>query len=338
MKKIDVHHHYLPQAFFDRIEDLLPPGIEARRAGTAIALVDRADGYLYLRLEPATWSEVQGRLAAMDAAGIDHAILSSSCFQDWMTLEAARVINDGTAALVQAHPARFSGMISIPPDGGAAMVDEIHRARGLGLCAINISATHKDRYPDDAAFALLLQTAADLDLPVFVHPSFRGPVRASMQDWSLERSVGKPLDMSLAIARLAYSGRLGQLPRLRLVLGHLGGDFPLLRRRLFFGPPGVVAAPQQDYEAMLQRVFFDTAPSVWQSATEVACAARLLGPGQLMLGSDYPMSSERLDVLGMAAGHVESAGLGNEEREKILGRTAMGVFRLARACGCGQAG
>lgn len=331
---IDVHHHYLPRAFFDRIEELLPPGIEARRSGSAIALIDRADGYVYLRLEPADWSDVHAQLADMDAAGIDHAILSSSCFQDWMTLEAARVINDGTAELVKAHPTRFSGMISIPPDGGATMVEEIRRARSLGLCAINISATHKDRYPDHEAFRLLLETAAELDLPVFIHPSFRGPVREAMKQWSLERSIGKPLDMALGIARLIYSGAMTELSNLRLVLGHLGGDLPLLRKRLFFGPEGVVAAPGQDYASILRRVYFDTAPAVWQSPAEVECAARLLGPGQLMLGSDYPMSNERLDVLRMAVEHIEASDIGEDDKGKILSATAVGVFKLGKLCSC----
>jgi predicted TIM-barrel fold metal-dependent hydrolase len=331
---IDVHHHYLPQAFFDHIEDLLPPEIEARRDGTSIMLVDRSDGYVYLRLDPRHWSDPAARLAHMDAAGIDHAILSCSCFQDWMTLPAARVINDGTAALVARFPDRFSGMISVPPDGQAEMVEEMRRARGLGLCAVNITATHKDRYPDHEAFRLLLQTAAKLDLPVFVHPSFRGPVRPSMDRWSLERSLGKPVDLTIGVARLLYSGVMTELPSLRMVFGHLGGDLPLMRRRLFFGLEGVVNVPAQDYEALLERVFVDTAPSVWQSPAEVGCAAKLLGAGQMMLGSDYPLSAERTDVLRLAVEHVREAGLDAEDEEAILSRTAARVFRLPGGCDC----
>lgn len=334
---IDVHHHYLPQQYFDEIESLLPPGIEARRQDGLIAFVDRSDGYTYLKLSPRAWSDAQAQIAAMDAAGIDHALLSSSCFQDWMTIEAARVINDGTAAVVARYPDRFSGMISVPPDGGMQMVEEIRRAHGeLGLCAINITATHKDRYPDDGDFRLLLQTAADLDLPVFVHPSFRGPVRESMDKWSLERTLGKAVDMNLAIARLLYSGALAELPSLRMVFGHLGGSFPLTRKRLFFSPPGVVAAPDFDYAALLKRVYFDTAPSVWQSTAEVECAAEILGAGQLMLGSDYPLSNDQAQVLRLSVEHVRSASLSEQDKEAILSRTAVNVFKLGRLCGAGS--
>jgi predicted TIM-barrel fold metal-dependent hydrolase len=331
---IDVHHHYLPQRYFDEIESLLPPEIEARRQEGLIAFVDRNDGYTYLRLNPRAWSDAQAQIVAMDAAGIDHALLSSSCFQDWMTIEAARVINDGTAAVVAEYPGRFSGMISVPPDGGSQMVEEIRRAHTeLGLCAINISATHKDRYPDHDDFRLLLRTAAELELPVFVHPSFRGPVRESMGQWSLERTLGKAMDMNLAVARLLYSGALAHLPALTMVFGHLGGSFPLTRRRLFFSPPGVVAAPDFDYATLLKRVYFDTAPSVWQSPAEIECAVEILGGDQLMLGSDYPLSNDQAQVLRLSVDHVRAASVSEEHKEAILSRTAVKVFKLGHLCG-----
>ena len=148
-------------------------------------------------------SDLQLRL--MDAAGIDHAVLSTATYQDWMTIAAARIVNDGTAELVRRHPDRFSGVISVPPDGGAEMVDEIRRARGLGLCALTITTAPRGPYPDGAEFRSFLETAAEMDLPVFLHPSWSSPL-PGMDRWNLERSLGKATDMTLGIANLMYSG------------------------------------------------------------------------------------------------------------------------------------
>jgi hypothetical protein len=53
----------------------------------------------------------------MDAAGVDVAVLSASYFPIWMTLRAARLLNDASADLQHAHPDRFVPMAHVPPFG-----------------------------------------------------------------------------------------------------------------------------------------------------------------------------------------------------------------------------
>ena len=234
---IDVHHHFLPKRFFDQFESLLPPEVEAVRDNGSIAGRDRESGYVFTPIRNvACWYDGDLQLRHMDAAGIDHAVVSAACFQDWMTMDAARVINDGTAELVASHPDRFSGMISVPPDLGEAMEAEVRRARDLGLCAINMTTTHRGRYPDHADFRPLLEIAASLHLPVYVHPSWRTPLAISDR-WDLDRAIGKPTDLNLCIANLMFGGAFHDLPALRMLFAHLGGSLPVTLRRLFHGNP-----------------------------------------------------------------------------------------------------
>ena len=324
---IDVHHHYLPKKYFDEIATLLPPDIEPIWKDGRVSARNRSTGYAYTpAMNPVYWHDADLQLRLMDAAGIDHAVLSAATYQDWMTDSAARVINDGTADLVARHPDRFSGMISVPPDSGDGMVKEIARARDLGLCALNMTTTHGGRYPDNADFRLFLQTAAEFGLPVFVHPSWSGPL-PGMDRWNLERSLGKPTDMTLGIANLMYGGAFNDLPDLRMCFGHLGGSLPITLRRMFLGIPGYLNTSDYDYELLLKRLFVDTAPGMWQSPLEVEMAARIIGPSQTLLGSDYPLGNPDV-ILQQSVDHVRQSGLPDTVKEKILSGNPIEVFGL----------
>lgn len=327
---IDVHHHFLPKRFFDHMQALLPPDVEAVWKDGSVAGRYRDSGYSCTPIRnPTTWHDADQQLRDMDAAGIDHAVVSAACYQDWMTIEAARVINDGNADLVARHPDRFSAMISVPPDLGDEMVAEIARARDLGLCAINITTTHRGRYPDHPDFRLLFETAAALKLPVYVHPSWHTPL-PHMDRWDLDRAIGKPTDLTLAITNLMCGGTFNNLPDLRLLSAHLGGSLLVTLRRLFYGQPGWLGVPAYDYPALLKRLFVDTAPGMWWSPIEIECAARIIGASQMLMGSDYPLSNDPAGVLKLAVENVRGTDLPPLEKEKIFSGNAVALFGLHR--------
>ena len=326
---IDVHHHFLPKRFFDEMGALLPSDIEVVWENGSVAGRDRHSGYTFTPIRnPTDWYDADTQLRAMDAAGIDHAVVSAACYQDWMTIEAARIINDGSADLVSRHPDRFSAMISVPPDHGEDMVREIGRARELGLCAINLTTTHRGRYPDHKDFRLLFETAAGLKLPIYVHPSWRTPL-PNMDRWDLDRAIGKPTDLNLAIANLMLGGTFQQLPDLQMLFAHLGGSFPVTMRRLFYGQRGWLGVPDYDYPALLKRLFVDTAPGMWWSPVEIECAARIIGASQMLMGSDYPLSNDPAGVLKLAVDNVRGTHLSDAEKRQIFGDNAIALFGLA---------
>lgn len=334
---IDVHHHYMPKSYFDNIAELLPPGIEPIWTNGRVAGRDRATGHVSApAIDPAHWYDIELQLRLMDDAGVDHAVLSAACYQDWMTIPAARVINDATAQVAKQRPDRFSGMISVPPDGGDEMIEEIRRARDLGLCALNMTTTHKGRYLDHPDFRGFLDAANAFNLPIFVHPSWAGPL-PGMDRWSLARTLGKPTDMTLNLANLMYSGAFSERPDLRMCFAHLGGSLTVTWRRMFLSQPGYLAAPDRDYATLLERVFIDTAPAMWQSPAEIEAAARVIGSNRMMLGSDYPLGDPML-IVAQAADHVRAAKLAEEDRRRILSNNAIAFFGLDHLHGCSHAG
>lgn len=324
---IDVHHHFIPKRYFDEIATLLPSHIEAVWKDGRVSGRERATGYTHTpAINPVYWHDADLQLRLMDAAGIDHAVLSTATYQDWMTIAAARIINDGTAELVRRHPDRFSGVISVPPDGGAEMVDEIRRARGLGLCALTMTTAPRGRYPDSAEFRPFLEAAAEMDLPVILHPSWSSPL-PGMDRWNLERSLGKATDMTLGIANLMYGGTFNDLPKLRMLCGHLGGSLPMTLRRMFLGQTGYLSTADYDYPALLKRLFIDTAPGMWLSPLEVEGAARVVGVNQTLFGSDYPLGIPDV-ILKQSVEHVRLGRLDNEDQAKIMSGNAIRLFGL----------
>lgn len=155
----------------------------------------------------------------------------------------------------------------------------------------------------------------------------------NMERWDLERAIGKPTDLNLSVANLMFNGTFNSLPRLRVLCAHLGGSLPVTLRRLFHGQPGWLGVPDFDYPRLLQRLYVDTAPGMWHSPAEVTAAASIIGAGQVLLGSDYPLSNDPAGVLRLAVRNVQDADLADEDKQRIFADNATALFGLGRLAG-----
>lgn len=177
-----------------------------------------------------------GRLAAMDAQGVDVQVLSLAPPGAQVPVAAdavalARDANDEAAATVGAHPDRFRAMATLPLADPVAAAAELERAVSLGLTGVMTYGRVGDVTLDDPRFDDLWAVAAQLHQPVFVHPQVPpGAVRRAAYS-----GLGDPVDLALATfgwgwhleagtaaLRLMASGALDRHPDLQLVLGHWG--------------------------------------------------------------------------------------------------------------------
>jgi predicted TIM-barrel fold metal-dependent hydrolase len=180
----------------------------------------------------------QGRIEAMDAAGIDVSILSvvTPATQALPAREAvalARDANDEAAAAVRAHPARFRAFATLPTsDSQAAAAAELERcATQLGHVGAMVHGRTGTRTLDDPAYDDLFATAASLHQPIFIHPqipsnelrdaAYRG--LDPLLDLGLATfGWGWHMDAGLSALRLILRGTFDRYPGLQLVLGHWG--------------------------------------------------------------------------------------------------------------------
>jgi predicted TIM-barrel fold metal-dependent hydrolase len=196
---------------------------------------------------------------------------------------------------------------------------------------VSLTTSFGGKYPDHHDYRELFATAEVLNLALFVHPSWHPPSPYGMEQWGLERSVGKGSDLCLAAARLIYSGMLSTYPSVRVVFAHLGGFLSMAVQRLFGGAPGWLGTPDVDYRALLAQVWVDTAPGIWQTSCEIKFAASKLGIDRILFGSDYPLSAEPVGILRQAVQQIHGLNWPQEEKLRIFSANARNAFDLQLA-------
>ncbi|MGW0819347.1 amidohydrolase family protein [Streptomyces viridiviolaceus] len=120
--------------------------------------------------------DLAARLAAMDAAGQNMALLSLNPpgvqpYKPADAVDLARDFNDELAGIVRDHPSRFAGLATVTPQAPDEAAKEIERAMGaLGLHGIMINSHTNGHYLDEPRFAPLLRAAEAHRVPIYLHP------------------------------------------------------------------------------------------------------------------------------------------------------------------------
>ena len=288
----------------------------------------------FLRSIDAAMPELSGlRLAEMDKAGIDIAVLSliSPGVQverdHAKAVSEARRANDFLAAEIARHPTRYRGFAHLAMQEPAAAASELERCvRQLGFKGALINGHTNGVYLDDVRYLPFWERVQALDVPIYLHPvhmPVRPPVledypglAASMWGWTAETG-GHAL-------RLVLSGLFDRYPRLKIVLGHMGETLPAVLWRIdsrfkIYRPKVALEMLPSEY---IRRNFFATTAGACQTDALI-CAVQALGADHVLFSVDYPME----DSLE-AARWIETAPIGEPEREMICWRNAAQLLRL----------
>jgi predicted TIM-barrel fold metal-dependent hydrolase len=328
---VDVHHHYMPPAVFERLA--------AQAGGRRIVTRE-----ISLTLSPAR-RDLEAHLRVMDEAGVRTAILTDQV--QVLGEEVCRMLNDGIARAAREHPERFVAAVHLPVHEPRAAERELARGiEELGARAVAMLASHLDVQLDDPIMHPLFARVQRERLPIIVHPQSRPSGSATA--YNLDRCVFRPLETTQAIVRV-ISGVLPRFPELEFVMPHLGGAVSSLKGRMmaFFEPEDVdVPADLKGYlktqseqrrlglaerfDRLFGRLYFDTAGTgAWRPA--FAAAFQIISGDRIMFGSDYPLECKSAANLLESMEAVREACRSAEERRAILGGTAAALFRLAGA-------
>jgi hypothetical protein len=226
MRTIALEEHFLAAS------DTLPP---------------RMGGGLPPELSAALSDLGAGRIAAMDQAGIDVQVLSHNVIgdgdADWRERwpRFAREANDQLAEAISACPDRFAGFATLPMSDPEAAATELRRTvTEHGFKGPMINGLTEGRFLDHADFRPVLRAAADLGVPVYLHPGLPPePVRAAYYsglndgaNFALATAAwGWHQEAGLHSLRLIMSGVFDELPGLQVVIGHMGEMIPFMLAR-----------------------------------------------------------------------------------------------------------
>jgi aminocarboxymuconate-semialdehyde decarboxylase len=318
---IDVHAHCIPEGVVEALEaDAGAYGIEVvERDGKRRAVISGRVETGPLRPD---FFDVDARLAAMDATGVEVQLLSG-----WIDMSAyaladsagtryARMFNEALAATVGQHPDRFSGLCTVPLQAPAAAADELRFAVAeLGMVGVEIATTVDGRDLDDPELEPFWATAEELQAIVLIHPyaslSGRGVSR-----YFLGNLVGNPAESTVAVAHLIFGGVLEKHPDLKVCLVHGGGFAPYQAGRWDRGydanPMGAAKNLTRPPSEWLRKLYFDT---VLHSPASLRFLIDFVGAEQVVLGSDYPFEMGEPAPLETIDG---VKGLTGEERDLIV--------------------
>jgi predicted TIM-barrel fold metal-dependent hydrolase len=170
MRTITREEHYATPAFMDGPGRQIKEEAQAARAHPQVAAG-------LARLIEQLRDIGEGRIADMDAAGLDLQVLSLTApgVEQLEAVEAvalARDTNDTLAEAVRRHPDRLAGFAALPTPDPEAAADELQRAVGEhGFKGALINGHSRGRCLDDEFFWPILACAETLGVPLYLHPT-----------------------------------------------------------------------------------------------------------------------------------------------------------------------
>ncbi|MCX6614685.1 MAG: amidohydrolase family protein [Acidobacteria bacterium] len=327
MRIIDFHNHFYPPAY-----------LEALKSGASnVRVTIDADGNPCLHY-PGDYNiavrghrDIDYREQVLAEHGVDTQVLSFTTPGTHVESPAtaarlAGLVNDAFASITGTRRGRFAALATLPLNDPGASVLELERAcRQLGMRGAMLFGNVNGVALSDERFRPLYEAANDLGAVLYIHPTHPVGVEAMTEFW-LMPLVGFLFDTTLAAAKLVFSGVAERFPRIRWVLGHLGGAIPYLAERLDRGYYAFrecranISRPPSEY---LKQFYFD---AVNFDARSLQLAIAFAGADHILAGSDYP---HQIGSIPQMLASIRALPIPEADKSKVLGLNAAGLLDLA---------
>jgi predicted TIM-barrel fold metal-dependent hydrolase len=277
-----------------------------------------------------------GRLAEMDAAGIDMQVLSLTS-PGTEQLEAAEAIaltreaNDFLLDVVKKHPKRFAGLAVLPtaaPDQAAQELE--HRVREQKFVGAVIHGHNRGRYLDNKLFWPILECAEKLNAPIYLHPTpppqavidvSYGGFAPAVTDMFAASGWGWHIETAVHIVRIILGGVFDAFPKLQFVIGHLGEALPFMLPRLDSMTTAVTKLQRPVSHYLRNNVHYTISGFNFPAAFLDMLLE--VGVERIMFSADHPYAS-----MAAARAFLEQIPVSAADRERIAHGNAEKLFGL----------
>ncbi|MBI4194116.1 MAG: amidohydrolase [Betaproteobacteria bacterium] len=322
MSNIDLHNHVIPETVVAAIKR------DPAKFGTKI---EEKNGKRYFdshgrmtELLP-QFCDVEAKIAWMDRVKLDIAGISVGPpiyfynLKPEAGLEAARLANDGIAQMVAKYPARLRGMAHLPMQDPDAAITELERVvREYKFKAVELGTSIEGRPLADERFRKVLKTIEQHGCFIFAHP-YQCLAQGWMDDYYLRNFIGFPLDTTMMVAHLMFSGALDELKKLRILCAHGGGYVPYQIGRFIHGfnvRPEPKVKTRTSPAEFFKRFYFDALTHHPQSTRHLI---NMVGADRVVIGTDHPFDMGPADPMAAIDAIPE---LTASEREYVCELTA----------------
>ncbi|KAH8424235.1 amidohydrolase family protein [Aspergillus melleus] len=151
--------------------------------------------------------------------------------------------NDDLAAAIAQHPTRLAGFAMLPMSEPQAAAEELERCvTKLGFLGALVENHLDGKFYDDERFWVVFERAQQLDVPVYIHPTFASDSMLEHYKGNYDDSVALALsaygwswhaETGHHILRLFASGLFDRFPKLKIIIGHMGEMLPFQLDRVF---------------------------------------------------------------------------------------------------------
>ena len=239
------------------------------------------------------------RLALMDETGLDVQVLSltTPALHDLGpdSVDLARRTNDALATVVARYPTRFQAMAVLPVTVPEAAARELERCvTALGFKGTVLCGKVGGRHLDDPTVAPILECAAEMGVPIMIHPRVPDPaVRAAYYSGFTPEvdaafatfGLGWHYDAGVQFLRLVLAGVFNRLPGLQVILGHWGELVLFYAERM--AAMDRVSKLDQPIANYLRQNLYVTASGMFLPHY-LARAAAVVGVNRLLFSTDFP--------------------------------------------------
>jgi aminocarboxymuconate-semialdehyde decarboxylase len=327
MPVVDFHNHFYPPEYLAALEP----------AGSALHITHDAEGNPVVHY-PGDYNvmvrehrDIAYRQDVLDRDGVDVQVISLTTPGTHVETPAiaarlAAITNDAFARIHAERPTRFVPLATLPLCDPQASVAEFVRATGsLKMPGAMLFSNVNGTGLDDPRFWPIYEVANDRNAVLMIHPTFPLGVEAMREYWLMPLN-GFLFDTTLAASKLVFSGVVKRYPRIKWVLGHLGGTIPYLAERLDRGWRAFkecrvhIDEPPTTY--LTRHFYYDT---VNFAAGSLQLAIDFAGANRVLAGSDYP---HQIGSIPLMLESLRALPIPDTQRDDILGGNAERILRI----------
>lgn len=315
---------------------------------------------------PPSLADIDGMIEQKARAGIDLTIVGSPVGEGTMmrvpgldnyaqSPEQLHAFHDWLAEAIVRRPGRLKAYAYTNPFGDDRLLHQTAKTvRDGGFVGLIVNTSVKGEYLDSERAEPFFSMAAELDVPIFLHPPAEPVGSASLRDWRLVEQVGRFCDVTAGLAALVFGGVLEKYPTLQFIAAMAGGAISLLAGRLDLahqpahwaggpggrpagpapggtgGPPSPSSSSIQQYQdritdkpsLYIRRLSVDTATP---SAPLLMANVQTLGADRMMFGTDSPPLSISLQE---GIDQINALPIPDSDKQKIFSGNARRLFKL----------
>jgi len=225
--KIDIYNHVMPPAYLELVKKHSKSPGSVKRVSSLRMLWDMEARTRMLD----NWPEVRQIITL--------SVPSPEMLGDPGDSPAfARIANEGMAEICRKWPDKFPAFVASLPmnNPSAALVEMDYAIEKLGARGIQVlSSANGIPLDDPEVFPIFERIARGYRMPVWMHPTSSASIPdypgEAMSKYEIWQVLGYPVETSIAMARMVFSGLLERLPELRVITHHCGGMLPYFAGR-----------------------------------------------------------------------------------------------------------